>query len=489
MQAVLSDCNGNSETFDDSTNSGIEVINSYDTAAPTSGGPKITTGGVTLCQAGQGNQLCASTPTCDPYFSVVPNSSCSVNLTANVTFSPDVTNGASVTATDTSTSVTRTLRASGTGTVWTTQQPFSIGDATGQHLFQIDWSQKSGSVGGVTCTNQNPCSGTFGIQQQGFGSCNGCDQPDDSGPIVKSQIRLNTDPAGTTGENAFQQGSTQQLVVTLQLAGIRAQPANGTPAPDTILRFSGSTNHQTGLVDCGQGSGPGGSGTVADAYTIFGGCGPSNPFEPPQCSNNGATCKLPVLNPLYVYGRSPVPADQCYPHVDQDYTDWPSGNHQDCVETTPGTRRIGIVCGLVQRITGVTPAAFAASGGACNSNNGGTCPANNWTNPNGIPDGDPREVDVVLTAPIDLAAADGSPQAWVPIRKFAKFYVTGWDPSVSPSCTNVNDSFPGPPGGKQTQNGAIWGHWMSDTENGTGDGNPCPLNSIEPAICVPVLTR
>ena len=111
---------------------------------------------------------------------------------------------------------------------------------------------------------------------------------------------------------------------------------------------------------------------------------------------------------------------------------------------------------------------------------------NNWPNP---PDGDPREVDVVLTAPVDLAAAAGSPQAWVPIRKFAKFYVTGWDPSVGPNCNGVNDTFPGPPGGKQTQNGAIWGHWLSDTENGVGDGNPCPTNSIEPVNCVPVLSR
>jgi hypothetical protein len=338
-------------------------------------------------------------------------------------------------------------------------------------------------VNGTPCSNSSPCTGTFGIQQQTFDACNGCNQPDDSGPIVKSQIRLSTDGAGTTGENAFQAGSTQQLVVTLQLAGIRAQ--SGAAAPDTVLRFSGSTNHQTGLIDCGQGNGPGGSGSPGDAYTIYGGCGPSNPFEPPQCTTAGLNCPLQLMNPLFVYGRgNPT---NCSPAVDQDYTNWPSGNHQDCVQTTPGTRRVDIVCGLLQRITRVTPANFNASSSACSSSsNGAICPANNWPSP---PDGDPREIDVVLTAPVDLAAADGSPQAWIPIRRFAKFYVTGWDPSLNPSCNSVNDSFPGPPGGKQSQNGAIWGHWMSDTENGIGNGNPCPTSSIEPVNCVPVLSR
>jgi putative Flp pilus-assembly TadE/G-like protein len=496
MQVVLSDCNGNGQTFDDSTNSGIEAINSFDTAVPSSGqAPKITGGGVTLCQAGSGNATCASPPTCDGYFSTLSTGTCAVAVTANVTFSPDVTNPknqVSVTAVDTSTGGgSIDLQPDATGTVWTPSgnQTLTIGAASGQHLIRIDWSQKTGSVGGVTCTNQTPCTGTFGIQQQAFGACNGCDQPDDSGPIVKSQIRLGTDLPGTSGRNAFQQGSTQQLVVTLQLAGIRAQ-ANGAPAPDTILRFSGSTNHQTGLIDCGQGNQSGGAGTTADAYTIYGGCGPANPFEPPNCSNANLNCSLPLLNPLYVYGRPPATPTDCSPAVDQNYTDWPSpgaGNHQDCVQTTPGTRRNGIVCALIERVTGVAPAAFAANSSACN---GGTCPANHWTDPNGIPPDDQREIDVVLTSPVDLAAAAGQANyPWVPIRRFAKFYVTGWDPSVGPNCNGTNDPWPGPAGGKQTQNGAIWGHWMSDTENGVGDGTPCQTSSIEPVNCVPVLTR
>jgi hypothetical protein len=480
MQVFLSDCSGNGETFDDSTNSGIEVINSYDTATPISGqAPKITSGGITLSGS------CPSPS--DQYFAVLTtNQTCKVAPTAHVTFSPDVTNAnaqVSVTAVDTSTGNSVNLSPDKTGTVWTPNgnQGFTLTGQTGQHLIRIDWTQTVGTVNGQNCKTTT-CQGSFGIQQQTFDACNGCDQPNDSGPIVKSQIRLSGDAAGVTGRNAFQAGSTQQLVVTLQLAGIRAQ--TGGSAPDTILRFSGSTNHQTGLIDCGQGTGLGGG----DAYAIYGGCGPSNPFEPPQCNNAGLSCKLPIMNPLYVYGRG-SPTD-CSPAVDPPaplaYTGWPSGNHQDCVQTTPGTRRVGIPCSLVQRITGVTPANFNASSSACSGSSSGSCPANNWPNPR---DGDLREIDVVLTAPVDLAAAAGSPQAWIPIRRFAKFYVTGWDPTLNPSCNNVNDSFPAPPGSKQSSNGAIWGHWMSDTENGIGNGSPCITNSIEPVNCVPVLTR
>lgn len=490
MQVVLSDCNGNGETFDDSTNSGIDVINSFDTAGPGSGPPKITAGGVTLCQAGSGNQNCAAVQTCDPYFST---GGCTDNITAHVTFNSTVTNPnaqASVTATDLSTGATRNLSPDAAGTTWTPNQTFPIADSTGQHLFRIDWSQKNGSISGTNCTGGNPCTGSFGIQQQAFGGCNGCDQPDDSGPTISAQICNSV--TGACDTNAYQQTSVANpapsLVVKLQLAGIRAQVSSNTPAPVTIMRFSGTTNHQTGLVDCGQGNQTGGAGTSADAYTIYGGCGPSNPFEAGnQCGAASPPCPLNLMNPLYVYGRgNPI---NCSPAADQDYTDWPSLNHQDCVQTTPGSRRVSIVCGLLQRITGVTPANFSASSNACNSNFGGACPTNNWGST--IQAGDPRIVDVVLVAPADLAAADGTPQAWIPIRKMASFYVTGWDPSLFPNCGTGgapnNDTFPGK--GKQSANGAIWGHWFSDSENGTPDGNSCNLNSIEPLNCVPALTR
>jgi hypothetical protein len=494
MQVILSDCNGTGETFDDTTNSGIEVIDAYGTAAPVSGeAPKVMNpDGVTLRIAGGG---ACGTATTNQYLSA---GGCKVQPVADITFSPDVTNPnnqASVTATDTNTGNTLTLNPNGAGTVWTpngNNTGFQIDDFTGQHLIRFDWSQKTGTVAGVTCTNQAPCTGSFGIQQQAFGECNGCDQPDDSGPIVVSQIRLATDAPGTFGRNAFQRNTaTPPLIVTLQLAGVKAETNAG--AKPVILRFSGSTNHQTGLVDCGQGNGPGGTGVSGDAYTIYGGCGPANPFEPAQCNTNGAGCQLPILNPLFVYGRgNPT---NCSPAVDQDYVDWPAQNHQDCVETTPGTRRTGVVCGLIQRITGVTPANFQASSNACSSNIAGEqCPTNYWPAYDTLGPNDPRKIDVVLTSPLDLAAAAGSPQAWVPIRRFAKFYVTGWDTSLAPHCGNNgapnNDPFPAPPGSKVSDNGAIWGHWITDVDpGGTPNGIQCDTSSGEPTNCVPALTR
>jgi Flp pilus assembly protein TadG len=488
VQPFLSDCSGNGETFDDSTHSGVELINSFGTTAPTAGqGPKITDGGVTL--AIQGGGTCPAST--DQYFS---SGGCNVTPTAHVTFAPNV-NG-SVTAVDTSTGASLDLNPDNTGKVWTPngQKHFTIGDQTGQHPIRIDWTQTSGSVnnGTLQCGNNTgnpkipPCTGTFGIQQQAFGACNGCDQPDDSGPIVLSQIRLSTDAAGVTGENAFQQGTTKQLVITLQLAGIRAETNSG--AKPVIIRFSGSNNHQTGLVDCGQGNG--GSN---DAYVIYGGCGPNNPFEPPGCTGTGLSCKLPALNPLYVYGRG-NPTD-CSPAQDQNYTGWPGGNHQDCVQTTPGTRRTDIVCGLLQWITGVTPQSFSASSSACQGNTGGSCTPNNWPDYNKDPN-DPRKITFILTSPIDLTplGTGTSPQLWIPIRRFATFYVTGWDTSLDPKCGNNgnpnNDSFPGANGGKASQNGAIWGHWIFDVDTGGVPANGgCDLSSIEPINCVPTLTR
>jgi hypothetical protein len=107
---------------------------------------------------------------------------------------------------------------------------------------------------------------------------------------------------------------------------------------------------------------------------------------------------------------------------------------------------------------------------------------------------DSRKIDVVLTAPLDLAAADGAPQFWIPIRRIATFYVTGWDTSLFPKCGSNgppnNDPFPGK-GKLNSSNGAIWGHWINDVDvGGNPDPNPCIVTSGgEPTNCVPVLTR
>src|SRR5262249_45063345 len=113
--------------------------------------------------------------------------------------------------------------------------------------------------------------------QQEFGACDDgnstltCNNPpDDSGPIVLAQLRLSTDSADTwasgplqvSGKNTFAGGSTQQLVATVEIAGLsNAKPGD----PPTTLRFTENggngqnTEHATGLINCGQGQSKPGS--------------------------------------------------------------------------------------------------------------------------------------------------------------------------------------------------------------------------------------
>ena len=455
VQPFLNNCNGGGTTYDDTTHSGVLLINSYGNSTPAANAPPvITTGGVTL-----NNLSCASG---DQFFAVPPSGgTCNIQVTANVAFTV-ANNKAQVKAVDTNTGAS--LNLNGSGTTWTTQgnQHLTIADSDGQHPIRIDWEQNAGSITGLgSCTNGagNLCKGSFGIQAQAFGACNGCDQPDDSGPIILAQLTTDTNPPPAFGPNAYSQTATPQLVVTLQLAGLSSAPANAGPADDTVLRYPVSGNHQTGLIDCGQGTGA----SAADEV-VYGGCGPGNPL-------------LPGLNPLFVYSRPPN--SNCSPAADGNTTGWPNGNQQDCVATVPGTKNP--ICPLVMRITGqpfVNPT-------NCNTNV--ACPANNWPN---VKSPDPRAVTMIITSASDFGAS-GGPQGWLPIRRFATFYITGWDTRVNPPCTGVGFNDPFPVKGKRNQqNEALWGHWMNYTDTaGTSNGQNCPVNSIQPINCVPALTR
>ena len=160
------------------------------------------------------------------------------------------------------------------------------------------------------------------------------------------------------------------------------------------------------------------------------------------------------MNPLFVYSRPP--GSDCSPATDGNTTGWPNGNNQDCVQTTPGQRRIIIICALVDRIVD-NPYGTNCTGGAT-----GTCPANNWSTTTGSPNiqpGDPRAVQMIITSTADFASGAGSPQSWLPIRKFATFYVTGWDNNIKPQCAG-NEAYPGK-NKNNSDNGAVWGHWIN----------------------------
>jgi len=460
LQPYLNNCNGAGTHYDADTNTGMLYINNHPATDPTVGAgqaPQITTGGVAL----QGT--CTSST---QYFAV---GACTVTINGYIKFNPGINkNDIKVFAYDRSwdnvNNVYTTIlignsqgmtQDSGDPTHWS--ESFTIPDSSGMHQIEIRWRQESGSVGGTTCGNGNgnnppACTGTFGIQAQTFDACNGCDQPDDSGPIIFARIS-----EGISNDvNTFAGGSTHNVVVTLKLAGLSVAQG-GDPA--TVLRFPTSGNHQTGLIDCGQGSG-----TSADASVVYYGCGPQNPDF--------------TLNPLFVNTRNTCGTPPGPP--------WPNGNQQDCVQTTPGTRRQGIICPLVQRITKVPP----PPGGACNNNSVGTCPHNYWnaTDNYSPPAGDPRALTMIVTSAADFGSVAGSPQGWVPIRRFATFYITGWDNNIKPQC-NDNEAFP-LKGKQNNQNAAVWGHWINYLDTaGTGNNQNCPLASVQPINCVPVLTR
>jgi hypothetical protein len=466
LQPFLNNCNGSGNLYDGDTNTGLLYVNNHPANDPTVGAgdpPELTPGGVFVTGG-----PCPGAST--QYFS---SGACTVVINAFVKFDPALTANKTVVlaydrAWDNVNNVyTTTLIGNAQGmnqdnadhTKWT--EGFTIPDTSGMHQIELRWRQETGNVNGTACTSASPCTGSFGVQQQVFGACNGCDQPDDSGPVIFA--RLSDNGANDSNSLAGASGG-HNLVITLKLAGLSAAQY---PDPPTVLRFPTSGNHQTGLVDCGQGNS-----ASADAAVVYYGCGPQNPqFNPP-------------LNPIFINTRNTCGTPPGPP--------WPGGNQQDCVQTTPGTRRTGIICPLVLRIVKV-PFTNPVN---CNSNGVGTCPENFWTKNLGNVNaaGDPRALTMIVTSAADFGSVAGSPQGWVPVRRFATFYITGWDSGIKPQCPSQgqfvgNEAFPGT-GKKNSQNAAVWGHWINYVDSaGTGNNQPCQLNSVQPINCVPVLTR
>jgi hypothetical protein len=305
------------------------------------------------------------------------------------------------------------------------------------------------------------------VHQQSFGACNGCGDPDESGPIVALRTRLSTDNPQGSGENAFAAGSAPKLVIEVDVQGLHFDAPGQTP---TVLRFGVTSDKATGLVDCGQGNG-----ASADADAITNGC---PLYGTPQCNATD------FCAPLKIYDSALHPAGICNPELRA--TSNPA--FADCVDATPGQRRNKIPGSIAKLIV---------------KNN--VCSPDHWPeysgNPTtfGFPPGDPRAITMIITSPTDL-----SNNNVVPIRNFATFYVTGWDTTGnSPKCTLPqpgnpavlpppaggygNEPYPGA-GKKNQQNGAIWGHWIVYTDpNAGGNGTFCSPNAF--GICAPVLSR
>src|SRR5262249_47811254 len=278
----------------------------------------------------------------------------------------------------------------GSGNTWAPKpgDGLTMGVGTGGHDIVITWKQTSGNVAGTACGpgpgNPKPCTGTFGVQQRTVAGSNGenaCVSPAvDSGPNAAVTIG-DADVGSTSAANAFaSDGKPKNLVVTVNISGL----ANAnTGDPPVCLRVAVQQDHQTGIIDCGQGNG-----NSQDILGIKNGCPDPVQINTRLQADGTLTC-TPALNPL------------------------------DCVTTTQGQRNI--MSGFEDVID---------PGGNPNS-----CLKNNWLDPVEQPkitlDDDPRAFVMIITAPADLSNQTGN--TTVPIRNFAVFYVTGWSDKGKPN--------------------------------------------------------
>jgi hypothetical protein len=210
------------------------------------------------------------------------------------------------------------------------------------------------------------------------------------------------------------------------------------------------------VIDCGQGNGASGT-----KVAIFSGC--------PQIGS--ADCNN---------------VNYCAPLIKS--TDGSCNNTQrstnpgiavDCVNINNGNV-VSILGCLAARVAGGT------SNNPCNSPNNPTCAWNHWTTRDVGAAGDPRAITMIITYPADLSA----PNADVPIRTFATFYVTGWH--VQGSIADCGVPGPGNPGANEplpgSSTGQIWGHWVTYTDPGAGgSGDPCNFQAF--GNCTAVLSR
>jgi len=245
-----------------------------------------------------------------------------------------------------------------------------------------------------------------------------------SGPVALATVSQ----TGVAGANSFQVGTTPNLVVNIGLTGSLAV-AQTVNDPKVTLKFE--QGGLTGFLDCDPNISK-----VEDE--IFAGCAPQYTI------NTGNLCP---------YASTPL---QCVP-----------------VETGNKVGHVGP--GLNHRILG------AEKANVCTNKN-------HWSEFNtGLPDGDPRIIQVFITP---QGAFDGSGNGQVPIVDFAAFYVTGWEGSGSSH--NPCQDLPGsdPLHDDPANKGEIVGHFIKYIDLANPEGaadDPCDFNSLSP--CVAVFTR
>jgi hypothetical protein len=266
---------------------------------------------------------------------------------------------------------------SGSFTTWNLNGglPFS---STGPHTVELAWTweQTSGTWNGLTCKRGggNPCtdSGSLGVVQRAFVS-----DPARSGPVLA--LQLGVAGGGTAGANSFQQGTTQDLTLTLATTGSFEVQAATAAAPIVMLRIGGGSRTQS--IDCDP--------AIANIRDeIHYGCAPGYIAD-----DGGAPC--PDANTL-----------------------WSTVQPWYCAKIEPGTKTGQIVQGLNDRIQ--------LGHNACTADNA-------WPN---YPLEDRRIVPLFLT-PFGSFSGNGS--GVVPVTGFGAFYITGYFGDPCPNATPISD--------------------------------------------------
>ena len=115
-------------------------------------------------------------------------------------------------------------------TAWTSPF-FAVNPLSGQQQFTLAWTEHYTGGGLAGCNGGGNCAGSFGVQQQTYGACNGnagantCADPDDSGPIVLAQVG-----EGLSRDDRLVQGRrrTHNLLVKVEVQGLNAdKPGDG----------------------------------------------------------------------------------------------------------------------------------------------------------------------------------------------------------------------------------------------------------------------
>src|SRR5262249_479975 len=159
------------------------VYGTNNTPAP--GQPPVITANASPASTGVFLSGCSNTAGDNQYFTSV--STCTDGITANVAFAshlpPPNPSVPPLHPSAPNTTITLT-RVAGTNT-WQNLSAITVTPGDGQHAIAIQATQTAGTIGTTTCGTggrNKPCTTLLGTRQQAFGACNGCGDPDESGP-------------------------------------------------------------------------------------------------------------------------------------------------------------------------------------------------------------------------------------------------------------------------------------------------------------------